>query len=366
MTTNRAVWRPSPEGARTLLLWLALAVAVIGAMALGLSFVSVMDAAHPFFGTAAFALPIIIDVAIFALTFTSIAMELNALSSPGARYAARALVALTVFANVAPQHTLYGRIIHGAPPVVWSITVMIAEHAIRQLVGLASDAETMDKVRRSRWLLAPASTFRLWRRMRLWEITSYRVAVGREHQMRASRALLREWHGPRWRRSAPSAQRLAVALQASTDRPVAELLTEAAAGIMAAAQAAAKPAPDAPQRDAESASEPSTDSALMPLDPILYPAGERPVLVPFAPFTAQHSPFARTLKALPVGQVPGDRANGEANAANDTENERDTAVRMRREGASFQQIADALGRSKSWAHDTAGDVPIEHANGSAA
>lgn len=364
MTVDRAVWRPSPEGARTLLLWLALAVAVIGAMALGLSFVSVMDAAHPFFGTAAFALPVIIDVAIFALTFTSIAMELNSLSSPGARYAARALVALTVFANVAPQHTLYGRIIHGAPPVVWSITVMIAEHAIRQLVGLASEAESMDKVRRSRWLLAPLSTLKLWRRMRLWEITSYRAAVGREHEMRASRALLREWHGPRWRRLAPSAQRLAVALQASTDRPVAELLTEAAAGIMAAVLAAAKPVP----QDSEPV-EQAAAQALRPLDPVVYPAPFRTVLVPFTghgdPFTAGGNTLAdRGVSGGAVNDPVNDPVNGAVNGA---EGDEQAAIRLRAEGKSFAQIAERLGKSKTWAYNVAGGVqPIEHANGSAA
>lgn len=361
MTANRATWRLSPEGARTLLLWLALSVAVIGAMALGLSFVSVMDAAHPFFGTAAFALPIIIDVAIFALTFTSIAMELNELSSPGARYAARALVALTVFANVAPQHTLYGRIIHGAPPVVWSAVVVIAEHAIRQLVGLASDAETMDKVRRSRWVLAPASTFRLWRRMRLWEITSYRAAIGREHEMRASRALLREWHGPRWRRTAPSAQRLAVALQSSTDRPVAELLAEASEGIMAAARAAAKPAEQDPQTTAETA----LDDGLRPLDPVLYPAPFRPVLVPF---TGHADPFTAGGNTLTDQAGSGGAVNGAVNdGVNGPESDEQTAIRLREQGKSFAQIAEHLGKSKTWAYNVAGAVqPIEHANGSAA
>jgi len=359
MTANHATWRLSPEGARTLLLWLALAVAVIGAMALGLSFVSVMNAAHPFFGTAAFALPIIVDVAIFALTFTSIAMELNELSSPGARYAARALVALTVFANVAPQHTVYGKVIHGAPPVVWSITVMIAEHAIRQLVGLASDAETIDKVRRSRWLLAPVSTFRLWRRMRLWEITSYRAAIGREHEMRASRALLREWHGPRWHRTAPSAQRLAVALQASTDRPVAELLAEASAGILAAAQAAARPAPPAGEDTAQAGAGSVLDDGLRPLDPVLYPAPFRPVLVPF---TAQAAPFSGSRALTPLPGAAGSAENGAANG----ENEREAALRMRREGLSYGQIAARLERSKSWVHGVVGPSQVAHANGSAA
>src|SRR5436305_158633 len=112
-------WRPTQDGARAILLWLAVAVALIGAIALALSFTSVMDAARPFFGRAAWAIPVLMDTTLGVLTFFSITLELNGLRSPLARYGARALVALTVYANVAPQHGLYGKILHGAPPTVW-------------------------------------------------------------------------------------------------------------------------------------------------------------------------------------------------------------------------------------------------------
>lgn len=116
------------------------------------------------------------------------------------------------------------------------------------------------------------------------------------------------------------------------------------------------------RQDAESALQPAINSTLHPLDRIVFPANERPVLESFPSFSAQHNPFDPNVKDLPSAQVPEAPENGEANVAN----ERNTAVRMRREGASFQQIADALGRSKSWAYDVAGDVPIEHTDGHAA
>jgi hypothetical protein len=86
----------------------------------------------------------------------------------------------------------------------------------------------------------------------VWEIRDYSDALTREHERYASRALLREWHGRGWRRNAPSAQRLAVRLQASANRPVADLLTDAAARVMAAAAAAGRPvtATGAPDEDA--------------------------------------------------------------------------------------------------------------------
>jgi hypothetical protein len=57
----------------------------------------------------------------------------------------------------------------------------------------------MEKIRRSRWVLAPVTTFALWRRMTLWEITSYADALARERDRQLARADLRARHGRRWR-----------------------------------------------------------------------------------------------------------------------------------------------------------------------
>jgi hypothetical protein len=126
---------------------------------------------------------------------------------------------------------------------------------------------------------------------------------------------------------------------------VAELLTRASAGITAAAMAAARPVP----QPAETA----LDDGLMPLDPVLYPLGERPVL---APFTGHAVPFSRLVKVLPSAALGGGTQNA-------PENDEDAARRMRGEGLSYGQIADRLGRSKSWAYNVASGDPVVHANG---
>jgi uncharacterized protein DUF2637 len=56
----------------------------------------------------------------------------------------------------------------------------------------------------ARWLLAPWRTFLLWRRMALWQITSYRTAVHTELQLRRAVTLLRMRYGRRWARRAPA------------------------------------------------------------------------------------------------------------------------------------------------------------------
>ena len=55
-----------------------------------------------------------------------------------------------------------------------------------------------------RWVLAPWRTMLLWRRMALWQITSYRTAIDTELQVRRAVTLLRVRYGRRWRRHAPA------------------------------------------------------------------------------------------------------------------------------------------------------------------
>ena len=347
-TTPAPFWRPSEDGARLLMMWLGIAVGVIGAIALALSFVSVDQAAVPYFGRASWAIPVLMDSTIGVLTFFSIVAELNRLSSPMARYTARVLVALTVYANVAPQHALYGKILHGAPPTIWVLIVAVAEGIIRRLMGL-SDAKRIEALRKSLWVLRPLATWRIWRAMRVHQITTYEAALDRDAARAAVVGRLRLHHGRRWRSNAPLAERIALRLQGRDPAGVAEVLRDHAdtAALLQAPAAAL---------------EPVVDEALRPLDPVLYPLGERIVLSPFSAANAPRFPFAPGVKALPSARTPQPSQNAE----NDAENDRDAAVRMRAEGLSIGVIADRLGRSKSWVHGVVGPAPVEHANGSAA
>jgi hypothetical protein len=218
-----AAWKPSQEFIRMSLLYLGLGIASIGAAALALSFMSVADAARPYFGQASWAIPAIIDITIAILFFLSISMELNGLRSPLASYGAKFLVGLTVYANVAPQHTLYGKILHGAPPTVWTLTVVIAEGAIRKLVGL-SDETRIEGVRRSLWILRPLGTWRIWRRMRIEQIPTYLQALDRDAARAAVVGRLRLNHGRLWRQKAPLAERIALRLEGRDPAGVAKTL----------------------------------------------------------------------------------------------------------------------------------------------
>jgi DNA-binding CsgD family transcriptional regulator len=73
---------------------------------------------------------------------------------------------------------------------------------IRVRAGLAAGT-AIDRIRVSRWLLAPLSTAGLWRRMVLWEIRSYPYALARERARVLARTALADEYGWRWRQTAP-------------------------------------------------------------------------------------------------------------------------------------------------------------------
>lgn len=352
-TTRAPVWRPDARTSLKLMLYLGYSVLIIGAIALGLSFISIDRAARPYFGAASWAIPVLMDATIGILTFFSLVAELNKLRAPLARYSGRALVALTVYANVAPQPSLYGKILHGAPPVVWVLVVAVAEGLIRRLARL-SDPREIEPFRKSLWVLRPFATWRLWRRARIEQIPTYREVLDLDAARAAVVGRLRLHHGRMWRQKAPLGDRIALRLQGRDPAGVAAILGDHADTAALLAAPAGRP-----QQTAEAAPEPAEDSALRPLDPVLYPAAERPVLPPFAPANALGFSFAPIVKALPSGRVPHPTQNDGANA----ENDRDAAIRMRSEGLSIGVIADRLGRSKSWVHGVVTPAPVEHANG---
>ena len=87
-----------------------------------------------------------------------------------------ALTAATVWLNIAGQHTWFARIAHAVLPALWVVGVSLAAHVVRVRAGLAAGT-AIDRIRASRWLLAPVPTARLMRRMVLWEIRSYPDAL---------------------------------------------------------------------------------------------------------------------------------------------------------------------------------------------
>jgi Protein of unknown function (DUF2637) len=116
----------------------------------------------------------------------------------------RVLSVATVAANAVagwPDPVAVG--LHAAAPVMLLAMIEASRTVLLRRIGQAQGT-VREPIPPARWLLAPWRTFLLWRRMALWQITSYRVAVDTELQLRRAVTLLRVRYGRRWARRAPA------------------------------------------------------------------------------------------------------------------------------------------------------------------
>ncbi|MEU8920320.1 DUF2637 domain-containing protein [Kitasatospora sp. NPDC048545] len=199
---------------------LLLAVGTIGLIA---SFQSVTAAATRWGFQTPELLPIAIDLAIPGFTIAHLLLIRMDMELAWVRAVPMALTAVTVYLNVQAaanpltplghaalpakaDSTLAAQIGHGALPLVWVVCSEIAGHVYRVIIGAAT-GKRMERIRRARFALAPIKTSALWRRMVLWEETSYTSALSRERERLLARASLRERYGWLWWFRAPIRER---------------------------------------------------------------------------------------------------------------------------------------------------------------
>ncbi|NUL05351.1 DUF2637 domain-containing protein [Streptomyces lunaelactis] len=243
MTTATETTRPKVPPLTKPELWLLGAVAVlaagVGGLGLASSFAAVSEAGARWGFASPWMLPVGIDVAIPVFTAAFLLLIRTDMPLGWVRFVPWALTGVTCWLNVAAGHSVSAKLAHGTMPLLWVVLSEVAAHVYASRIG-AVTGRRMEKIRRSRWLLAPLSTFALWRRMTLWEITSYSEALGRERGRQLARAELRERHGRRWRSRTPRPVR--VLLKLGELSPASEELPPIAP------QAAEPPKDEAPKR----------------------------------------------------------------------------------------------------------------------
>lgn len=189
----------------------AAAAAGVGALGLISSFDAVSAAAARWGFGEPWMLPIGIDVAIPVFTVANLLLIRLDMALAWVRFVPWALTLVTCGLNVAAGHTLWAKVAHGTMPLLWVVFSEIGAHVYAVRIG-AVTGRRMEKIRFSRWLLAPLSTFALWRRMTLWEVTSYGHALALERERLLARADLRERYGRSWRRKTPRRERVLLRL----------------------------------------------------------------------------------------------------------------------------------------------------------
>jgi len=156
-------------------------------------------------------LPVGIDVAIPVFTAANLLLIRLDMRLSWVRWVPWALTFITCWLNVAAGDSISAKVAHGTMPLLWVGLSEVVAHVYAVRIGAVTGAR-MERIRRSRWFLAPGSTFSLWRRMTLWEITSYHEALEREKERQLARAGLRERYGRGWRREAPRRERVLLKL----------------------------------------------------------------------------------------------------------------------------------------------------------
>ncbi|MFF7902728.1 DUF2637 domain-containing protein [Streptomyces sp. NPDC007920] len=185
----------------------ALAAAGVGALGLISSFDAVSAAAARWGFGEPWMLPVGIDVAIPVFTVANLLLIRMDMALAWVRFVPWALTLITCGLNIAAGHSLSAKVAHGTMPLLWVVFSEIGAHVYAVRIGAAT-GRRMEKIRFSRWLLAFPSTFALWRRMTLWEITSYSEALAREKERQLTRADLRERYGRKWRSKTPRRERV--------------------------------------------------------------------------------------------------------------------------------------------------------------
>ncbi|MFJ9953108.1 DUF2637 domain-containing protein [Kitasatospora sp. NPDC091207] len=155
------------------------------------------------FGAFSYAFPIGVDAGIVVLLALDLVLTWLRIPFPLLRQTAWLLTVATIAFNAAASWgDPLGMGMHAVIPVLFVVVVEASRHAVGRIAAITADRH-MESVRLMRWLLSPVPTFRLWRRMKLWELRSYDEVVRLEQNRLVYRAQLRFRYGRGWRRAAP-------------------------------------------------------------------------------------------------------------------------------------------------------------------
>ncbi|MCX4826437.1 DUF2637 domain-containing protein [Streptomyces sp. NBC_01142] len=164
------------------------------------------------FGTFAHVFPLGVDAGILVLLALDLLLTWLRMPFPMLRQTAWLLTGATIsFNGAAAWPDPLGVGMHAVIPILFVVTVEAARHTVGQLANITAGRH-MEPVRLIRWLLSPLPTFKLWRRMKLWELRSYDTVIKLEQERLVYQARLRSRFGRAWRRKAPVEARLPLQL----------------------------------------------------------------------------------------------------------------------------------------------------------
>ncbi|MFE4640148.1 DUF2637 domain-containing protein [Streptomyces sp. NPDC056730] len=155
------------------------------------------------FGRFSLVFPIGIDAGICVLLALDLLLTWMRIPFPLLRQSAWLLTMATIaFNGAAAWPDPLGVGMHAVIPLLFIVSVEAARHAVGRIADITADKH-MEGVRLTRWLLSPVPTFKLWRRMKLWELRSYEQVIKLEQDRLIYQSRLQARFGRNWRRKAP-------------------------------------------------------------------------------------------------------------------------------------------------------------------
>ncbi|MGW6557595.1 DUF2637 domain-containing protein [Streptomyces hydrogenans] len=163
-------------------------------------------AEHQNFGWFAVFFPIGVDAGIVGMYGLDLLLVWLRMPKALPRLIAHVLTAATILFNAAAaEGTILsnplGAGMHAILPLLFVAGVETARHLVIRLNQLSRKTES-DQVPLHRWILAPWSAWRTYRRMRLRGISSYARVVGMDRELDVYEAWLKHTHGKGWRKKA--------------------------------------------------------------------------------------------------------------------------------------------------------------------
>ncbi|MFJ3094621.1 DUF2637 domain-containing protein [Streptomyces hydrogenans] len=196
----------------------ALAGLLVGVIGFAASY-STLEAAALDWGfgpSLAAAFPIGVDASIVAFLALDLVLIHRRTPWPLLRLSAHVMTAVTIVLNASAHGglTLSSRTLsHAVMPVLFVIGVEAGRRLVVRAARLADGHDT-EGVPAYRWALAPATTWRIWRRMKLWRIKSYVEAVRMEKARTIYRMRLEQRYGKGWKSAAKPDELLPLAMAA--------------------------------------------------------------------------------------------------------------------------------------------------------
>ena len=181
-------------------------------------------AAREHFGSFSGKFPIGVDVGIGVFLALDLVLAGLRMPYPLLRPSAWFLTAATILFNASASGDLLGAGMHAVIPLQFVVVIEAGRHAVVRIADLKAH-KFIESPPFMRWILSPLPTFRIWRRMRLWQLTSYTEVIVLERERQIFRTRMRRQYGRLWRSKATDSEYLAWLL-ARYGTPVQETLAD--------------------------------------------------------------------------------------------------------------------------------------------